>query len=126
MRDSMANADPPPPAFKQTQVGTHHVHVTLKNNSEHRRTFLSPNVAELVGTAFYDTLTEHEKLCLNFVSETGKISVSDAMRLIQRDWHAAKAILEGLVERRVLELRRKSGKDRESSKRYFLRSTSRK
>lgn len=122
MRDGMATAELPPPIFKQTQIGTHQIHVTLRNNSEHRKTFLSANIAELVGAALYETLTEHEKLCLNFISEKSEISVSDAMRLIERDWHAAKKVLEGLVERKVLYLRKRSGKERESSKRYVLRA----
>ena len=42
--------------------------------------------------------------------------------LIAKDWHYAKALLEDMVVRKILELRRKSGKERESSKRYFLNS----
>jgi hypothetical protein len=77
-------------------------------------------VADLIGRSLWDTLTEHEKLIINFVSEKGRISVSDAARLIGKAWDAGKAVLEGLVERKILKLRSKSGKERESSKRYVL------
>lgn len=121
MRESMQEANLPPPEFVQKQVGSHKIHVTLKNNIEHRKTFLNPNVIELVGSNLYSTLTEQEKVIINFAAEKSKISVSDASRLIGRDWHAGKAILEGLVSRKVFELRSKTGKERESSKRYVLR-----
>jgi hypothetical protein len=79
-------------------------------------------VAELVGGALYSTLTEQEKILINFGAEKTMVSVSDASRVIGKDWPTAKAILEGLVERRIFELRRRSGKLRESSKRYVLRT----
>jgi ATP-dependent DNA helicase RecG len=122
MRDSMIEANLPAPEFLQKQIGSHQVHVTLKNNIEHRKTFLNPNVAELVGGALYSALTEQEKVLINFGAEKTMVSVSDASRIIGKDWPTAKAILEGLVERRIFELRTRSGKLRESSKRYILRT----
>jgi len=120
MRETMRIANLPPPEFVQKEVANHQIHVTLKNNLEHRKTFLDANVAELVGRSLFETLTEHEKLLINFVSEKASISVSDASRLIAKDWHASKSVLEGLVERKILRLRSKTGAVRESSKRYVL------
>jgi ATP-dependent DNA helicase RecG len=77
-------------------------------------------IAALVGP-LYAMLTEHEKIVINFIADKGETSVSDAMRLIGRDWHSTKVILDVLVERRILELRKRSGKERESSKRYHPR-----
>jgi ATP-dependent DNA helicase RecG len=121
MRDSMMEANLPPPEFSQKQIGSHQIHVTLKNNVEHRKSFLNPNVAEIVGEVIFATLSDDEKVIINFAAEKGKVSVSDASRLMGKDWHAGKALLEGLVNRKIFELRRKSGKERESSKRYVLR-----
>src|SRR5712672_1755561 len=112
MRDSMKTANLPPPEFVQKQIGSHQVHVTLKNNVEHRKSFLNPKVTEIVGKELFATLTESEKIVINFAAEKGKISVSDAARLIGKDWHAGKTTLEGLVARKVFELRLKSGKER--------------
>ncbi len=75
MRGFVSNL--PPPEFSQKQIGAHSVHVTLKNSIEHRRTFLNSGAANVVGAALYETLTEHERLVINFVAEQGKISVSD-------------------------------------------------
>lgn len=62
MRESIMAANLPIPEFVQKQIGSHQVYVTLKNNIEHRRNFLNPNVAELIGSDFYDTLSEQERL----------------------------------------------------------------
>ena len=120
MRETMKANNLPPPEFAQKEMATHQIHVTLKNNVEHRKTFIDANVADLIGRSLWDTLTEQEKLLINFVSEKGSISVSDAARLIQKAWDAGKAVLDGLVERKILKLRSKTGKVRESSKRYVL------
>ena len=120
MRETMKVNNLPPPEFVQKEMVTHQIHVTLKNNVEARKTFIDANVADLIGRNLYETLTEHEKLLINFVSENGTISVSDAGRLTAKAWDAAKAILDGLVERKILAIRAKTGKLRESSKRYIL------
>jgi ATP-dependent DNA helicase RecG len=120
MREVMREANLPEPEFAQKQVGTSNVHVTLRNNIEHRKAFLNPSIAEMIGASLYERLTEDERMLCNFIAEKGKASVSDAMRLIAKDWHAAKAILEGLVERKVLEKRGRSGKERDPSQRYTL------
>ncbi len=120
MRETMRANNLPPPEFVQKEMGPHQIHVTLKNNVEHRKTFIDANVADMIGRTLYETLTEQEKLLINFVSEHRKISVSDAGRLIGKAWDAAKAVLDGLVGRKILKLQLKSGKQRESSKRYVL------
>lgn len=120
MRETMRVANLPDPEFLQKEVGTHQVHVTLKNNVEARKTFIDANVADLIGRNLWETLTEQEKLLINFVSEKGSISVSDAARLINKAWDAGKAVLDGLADRKILRVRSKTGKLRESSKRYVL------
>lgn len=121
MRQTMRANNLPDPEFSQKEIGTHQVHVTLKNNVEARKTFLDANVADLIGRKMYEALTEEEKLLINFGSEEGKISISDAVRLTGKARVEAKEILESLVERKILELRAKTGKLNESSKRYVLR-----
>lgn len=120
MRETMRVANLPDPEFVQKEVGTHQIHVTLKNNVEARKTFIDANVADLIGRNLWETLTDHERLLINFVSEKGQMSVTDAVRLTGRAWDAAKELLEGLRERKILGLKSKSGKERESSKRYVL------
>jgi len=120
MRDTMAANSLPPPEFSQKEMGTHQVHVVLKNDVEHRKTFIDANAAGLIGQTVWNTLTEPEKMLINFVGEHGKISVTDAVRLTDKAWKEAKAILLGLVDRKILTVRSRTGKNKESSKRYVL------
>lgn len=120
MRDLMHEVNLPSPEFKQKQVGTHQVHVTLRNNIEARKVFLDEDAAKLIGEALFNSLNEEEKTIINFIAEKGKISVSDANRILQRDWRTAKSILDRLVSKMVLE-RRSTGKVRDPHARYLLK-----
>ena len=84
--------------------------------------FLNPGAATAVGAALYEELTEDEKLFTNFVADWGRASVSDISRLTGRDWRKSKSVLEALVVEKTLILESRSGKERESSKRYALRN----
>lgn len=120
MRDMMTEVNLPPPEFVQRQVGNHQVHVTLRNNVEARKVFLDEDAAKIVGEAVFNSLDEQEKVIINFVAEKGRISVSDANRILRKDWRTAKKVLDRLAKARVLE-RRSTGKLRDPHARYLLR-----
>ena len=120
MRDLMHEVNLPSPEFEQKQVGTHQVHVTLRNNNEARKVFLDEDAMKIIGEAVFNSLSENEKTIINFIAERGKISVSDANRILQKDWRTAKNILERLVKKDVIG-RRSTGKVRDPKARYVLK-----
>lgn len=121
MRDMMAEAELPAPEFAQREATVYQVHVTLRNNVALRKVFLDSDAIQFLGEAAFKSLSDSERQIINFIAERGKISVSDANRLLSKDWHSAKAVLEGLSKKNVLERRGKSGGDRDGSKRYYLK-----
>lgn len=121
MRDFMKGANLPEPEFTQKEIGTHQVHVTLRNNIEARKEFLDAGAIKLIGESVYEQLSAQEKQVINFVAEKGSINVSDANRLLHRDWQTARRILQGLAERKILMRRAKSDKLRDPSAHYVLR-----
>ena len=90
MRDEMLSAELPAPEFTQREVGTHQVHVVLRNNIEARKEFVEAGALKLIGEAVYEQLDQAENLVINFVAEKGHINVFDANRLLRTDWQKAK------------------------------------
>ncbi len=124
MRTMMLEANLPAPEFAQKEVGPHQVHVVLRNNIEARKEFVDSGALKIIGQTVYEQLSQDEKQVINFIAEKNAINVSDANRLLHRDWHTAKKILESLVVRGILMRRSKTGKERDSQARYVLRRRS--
>ncbi len=82
--------------------------------------FLDEDAAKLIGEAIFGSLDEQEKVVINFIAEKGNINVSDANRVLHKDWRTAKNILDRLVKKNVLE-RRSTGKMRDPQARYVLK-----
>jgi hypothetical protein len=120
MRMYMKEANLPEPEFYQREIGFHQVHVVLRNAIEARKQFVDAGAMKLIGEQVFDSLTPDEKQVINFVAEHGRINVSDANRILNRDWHTAKGVLEGLMARQILHRRAKSAKPR-SMALYLLR-----
>lgn len=121
MRDFMKEANLPEPEFAQKEVGFHQVHVTLRNNIEARKTFVEAGALKILGESIYEQLSSEEKLVINFLADKGKINVSDANRVLHKDWRTAKQILDALAKRDILLRRSKTGKDRDPSAHYILK-----
>lgn len=119
MRNEMIGAELPEPEFTQKEVGTHQVHVILRNNIEARKEFIEAGALKLLGEGVYETLDQRQKQIINFIAENGFVNVSDANRLLGKDWATAKKILDGLVAKEILI--RRSAKQRDPSARYILR-----
>ena len=124
MRTMMLEANLPAPEFAQKEVGPHQVHVVLRNNIEARKEFVDSGALKIIGQTVYEQLSKDEKQVINFIAEKNAINVSDANRLLHRDWHTAKKILESLVTRGILMRRSKTNKERDSQARYVLRRRS--
>ena len=121
MRDFMKQANLPEPEFTQRVVGFHQVHVTLRNNVEARKEFVEAGALKLLGESVYEELSTEEKMVINFLADGRKINVSDANRILGKDWHTAKAVLEELASRKILLRRSRTGKPRDPSAHYILR-----
>ena len=102
MRDSMSAMALPDPRFEQKQLTGHLVRVTLRNNVHQRKAWVDREVTEIVGATVARTLDENQKRFLNFAADHGQISVSDAQRLGNLTWPAAKKTLMGLVNLGIL------------------------
>lgn len=125
MRSMMLEASLPVPEFSQKEVGMHQVHVVLRNNIAARKEFVDAGALKIIGEAAYALLSQDEKQVINYLAERGAISVTEANRLLHRDWATAKKILEGLVHKTFLMRRSKTNRTRDSQARYALRGKQR-
>lgn len=103
MRDEMAKMALPSPEFQQREISHVAVNVTLRNKIKQRKVWVDSDVATILGQQIAASLTVEQNRCINYVAEYGKINVSQAMRLMGRDWMTMKKVLDGLVVQRILE-----------------------
>ncbi len=126
IRDSMAEWKLPAPEFKQSEIGHSIVRVTLRNNIKQRRAWIDKDVSSLVSEAIAADLAEEDKRVLNFAAEHGRITVSEAGKLLDISWQTAKNRLIHLAQKRILQYIRFRAyeKDMRDQKAYFrLRSS---
>ena len=121
MKAVMLEHELPIPEFRQESAGRSAVKVTLRNKTKQRRVWVDSDVAMQVGAQIAQTLEPNEKRCLNWCAEFGKISVSDAVRLIGGDWGTMKKLLERLVNRGILERVHRKDIARDPKAHYVLR-----
>lgn len=120
IRDSMTRLGLPEPSFRQTQTNAAHVRVVLRNDVEHRKTFVDTSAYEVLGPMLSSTLTAYEKRIVNHLAERSTINVSEAARIGAQRWQAADKVLKGLAGRGVLD-RVSSGKVRDANSYYVLK-----
>jgi ATP-dependent DNA helicase RecG len=82
MRDTMRNANLPDPIFVQNSEGTFRVTVTLKNHVEHRRNYVRSEAAAGINPELYASLSESEKMIVNYLADNPRVNVTDAGRVI--------------------------------------------
>lgn len=121
MRDDMRSANLPDPVFDQKQVGAHKVVVTLKNNVEHRKFYVRAEAESAINPDLYASLSESERMVVNFLADQKRINVKDAGLLIGRDWRGASAVLKSLETKGLVE--RSPGKYRSRKRFYFLKNS---
>jgi len=122
IKDAMAEAKLPEPIFSQRHTESATVCVTLKNNIRQRQVWLPTDVAEIIGAQISRSLSEEQRLCINFAAENGNISVSDAQRLTGMTWPSARKMLGMLVDMSIFVHEHKEGKDRDPKARFKLRN----
>jgi ATP-dependent DNA helicase RecG len=82
MRDMMIGANLPEPEFSQREVGTHQMHVTMRNNIEARKQFVEAGALKVIGENGYEQLSQPEKQAINYIAEHQHLNVSDENRLL--------------------------------------------
>jgi ATP-dependent DNA helicase RecG len=123
MRDTMSQIGLPAPLFEQKQINHALVRVTLRNDIKKRRVWIDQDVTRLVSKAIAADLTEEQKRVLNWVAEFKRISVSDAVKLLNVSWDTARRVLLDLASRRVLQWVRFEAEGTRDPKAFFrLRS----
>jgi ATP-dependent DNA helicase RecG len=118
MRNEMRAANLPDPIFLQKASGTFQVSVTLKNNAEHRKIYVRSEAAIGLKPNVYGSLSETEKMLVNYLADNPKINVKDAGRVIALDWRSTKSVLDELERKEVI--RRSPGKQRSRHRFYYL------
>lgn len=120
MRSSMKEANLPEPAFSQKEVGVFRVTVELRNDVEHRRNFVREEAMPAIDPVIYRTLTEDERILVNYAAEGRRMNVKDAQEILnQSDWRKVRDVLESLVEKFIFD--RQPGKPRDRHRKWFLR-----
>jgi len=92
--------------------------VTLKNNAEHRKIYVRSEAAVGINPDAYATLSESEKMLVNYLADNPRINVKDAGRVIALDWRATKQVLDRLEDKKIIQ--RSEGKTRSRHRFYFL------
>jgi ATP-dependent DNA helicase RecG len=121
MRDEMRIANLPDPIFvSKATEGTFRVTVTLQNHVEHRKIYVRSEAAAGINPDLYASLTENEKMVVNYLADNPRVNVKDAGRFLAFDWRATKTLLDRLVAKGVIA--RSEGKYRSRHRFYFLKN----
>ncbi len=123
IRDTMAAMSLPEPEFNQnrSEVGSALVRVVLRNKIKQRRAWIDRDVSKVVAEAIATGFTEAEIRAVNWAAEHGKITISDASKLLNTSWQSAKRLLFDLTERKVFQYVRFKPfeKDKRDPKAFF-------
>ncbi len=115
----MDEAHLPKPTFRGTETS---VTVTFHNEVANRTNSLDTEAYRVLGEALSFSLDGDEKKIVNYVIENGRINVSDALRILSTTyWHTAKAKLQRLTDRNILDFH--STKHRDPNAYYSMRRT---
>lgn len=119
MRASMREANLPDPKFAQKQIGTFQVTVTPENDVQHRKLYVRTEATAAINPEVYASLSESERMIVNYLVDNKKVNVTDAGLVIARGWRETQKILAGLEEKGVLA--RSAGKYRSRHRFFFLK-----
>lgn len=123
MRDMMQTFGLPAPRFMQSEVDGITVKVVLENNVAFKKQYVDARAVEIVGHMKFIQLSEKERLVVNFTAEHGKITVSDASRIIRGGWKQVKSLLDKLCLQEVMQRVSPMGVDRDPKSHYILKAT---
>lgn len=119
MREGMREANLPDPIFVQRTTGQFQVSVTMENDHEHRKQFVRAEAAVDINPDLYASLTESEKMIVNYLTDREKVNVTNAGLVIGLDWRGTKEVLVELEKKKVIA--RSPGKARSRHRFYYLK-----
>ncbi|WP_082653073.1 ATP-binding protein [Aureimonas sp. AU22] len=121
MRQDMQRAGLPAPNFIQKEVNGHQVHVTLSNDADRRRKIreISPNV--FLNEELLTSLTDDERRLISAMTEADTINITLAALILKRSWPYASKVINGLVERGLIEPANNRSKKHDATKRYRIK-----
>ncbi len=123
MRASMSEAELPAPEFSEVDTDGNLVRVVLRNDLEHRKSFIDASVEVPISAALYQSLSERERTVVNYLAEHNQINVTEAKNLLGVHWTTAKKTIDALIRKQVCEYTAKRGqKARDPSLRIKLRT----
>jgi ATP-dependent DNA helicase RecG len=100
MRHLMEQSGLPMPKFHQESDRMSKVVVTLRNSMQQRKTWIDRDLTRHVGETLAKSLTSDEIRVLNYLAESGQITVSHAHRITSlRTWHSARKLMDGLLKK---------------------------
>lgn len=121
MRMAMEEANLPAPVFEQRQGGVFQVSVILQNDVEHRKSFVRTEaMPAIIDPLIYESLSQQEKILVNWAAEGKRLTVKDAQDVLTVDWRTARGVLDSLTVKFVFE--RPPGRDRDRNRKWHLRS----
>lgn len=119
MLHGMRAASLPDPVFVQKTAGVFQVSVTLQNDREHRKAFVRAEAHGVMDPALMATLSDGQRLIINYLVERGTLNVTEAALLLNTSWRSAKDMLSDLENKKVV--LRTAGKERDKMRRYYIR-----
>lgn len=102
MRDTMQTFGLPAPKFVQSEIDSISVRVVLENNIAFRKRYVDARAIEVIGHNQFRSLSEKERMVVNYAAEHGKMTVSDASRIVKGGWRQIKSMLDDLCARDVM------------------------
>ncbi len=121
MRQAMKVAELPEPRFRQIEVNSHQVHVTLANDIATRQNLNPRDISNYIDENDFSKLTSDEKALLSFLYTTHEMNITSAALLIGKSWPTASKVMQSLVDSGVVEITTKRGRKHDSTKSYRLR-----
>jgi predicted HTH transcriptional regulator len=126
MRREMLAHALPAPEFSEIEAAFCKVTVTLRNNIDNRQPWMASDRLQRTQNEVFNSLADNEKRVMAFVAENRGINISQAARVANSTWGAAKSLLFRLVGRGLLvhSSKRATGRQRDvDTKAKFLLPT---
>jgi hypothetical protein len=116
----MEKASLPAPRFTQIEGHSYQVHVLLENNIDSRRSYVENRFDRIISEDEFMALTADERSLLNYIMHISETNITHAALHLNKSWPTAQKAMNGLLERGLVQLTSKQGKQRDSSKTYRL------
>lgn len=109
MRDSMSDARLPAPEFSEVDTAGNVVRVILRNDFEHRKSFIDASVEVPISADLYRSLSERERTVVNYLAEHSRINVTETKNVLGVHWTTAKKTIDALIDKSICEYAPKHG-----------------